>query len=401
MTSGSGRKRLRILVLTKVFPNARQPFAAAFNRQQFAALAQRSDLQVVVPVQWFPGAARLGDRTLAGKLARVPGYDWIDGMFVRFPRVLHLPRIDYPAAAGLYVASLLPLIRRLAERVDVILGSFVYPDGVAAVWMAGLLGIPSVVYALGSDLNVAPDIPGVPAMLRWTLPRARRVVAVSRDLADRSVALGAPRDRVVVIPNGVDRSIFQPRSRDAARRELGRPTGGRSILFVGRLERAKGIEELLAAFATLAAEDETLELVLVGDGALRARCEQEAAARPGRILVAGERPLTEVSRFMAAADLLVLPSWQEGTPNVILEALASGRPVVATRTGGIPDLLCAPELGELCPPRDVAALRAALRRVLGERHDPDAIAARGTVSWAESAARLLEVLEAAAAERGQ
>jgi glycosyltransferase involved in cell wall biosynthesis len=384
-----------VLALTKVFPNPVQPLGAAFNRQQFACLARRADVQVVVPVQWFPGAERLGPRTEAGKLARVPDFDWVDGLFVRYPRVFHLPRIDYPVAAGLYLASLLPLFRRLARQADVVLGSFVYPDGVAAVWMARLLGLPSVLYALGSDVNVAAQIPGVPAQLRWTLPQARRIVAVSRDLADRTIALGARPEQLVVIPNGVDRSIFRPQGKEQARRELGLPVEGRFILFVGRLEKAKGLDELIAAFAELSAQDPSCKLLIVGDGALRARCDQAAVDLAGKVVVAGGRPLSEVSRWMTAADLLALPSWHEGTPNVILEALASGRPVVASRTGGIPDLVTGPELGALHPPRDVAALAAALRKVLDDRHDPDAIASRGTVSWQESADQLHEILRSA------
>jgi teichuronic acid biosynthesis glycosyltransferase TuaC len=389
-------RRLRVVALTKVFPNPVQPLGAAFNRQQFAALARRADLRVVVPVQWYPGAARFGKRTDAGKLASVPDYDWVDGLFVRYPRIFHLPRIDYPVAAGLYVASLFPLMRRLCRDADVVLGSFLYPDGLAAAWMARMLGVPSVLYALGSDVNVAAQIPGVPAQLRWTLPQVNKIVAVSHDLAEKTVALGARPDQLVVIPNGVDRSIFHPQSRAAARRELGQPVEGRWILFVGRLERAKGLEELLSAFVTLAAEDWSCKLVIVGDGAMRARCDQAAAQLPGRILVSGGRPLSEVSRWMAAADLLVLPSWNEGTPNVILEALASGRPVVASRTGGIPALLDAPQLGELFPPRDIPALTAALRRVAQGQHDPDAISSRGSVSWQESADQLHDVLASAA-----
>ena len=105
----------------------------------------------------------------------------------------------------------------------------------------------------------------------------------------------------------------------------------------------------------MAATDAQVKLVLVGDGSLRGRCEQQAAALPGRIIVAGGRPLDEVGRWVAAADLLTLPSWNEGTPNVVLEALASGRPVVATRVGGIPAVIDGPRLGELVEPHDVPA----------------------------------------------
>jgi teichuronic acid biosynthesis glycosyltransferase TuaC len=392
--------RPRVLILTKVFPNQGEPLAAAFNRQQFAALARMADVEVLAPVQWFPGAAALGERTGAGRRARLPDYEWTDGLFVRHPRVFHLPRIDYSAAAALYVASLYPLVRRLRGRFDVILGSFVYPDGIAATWMARLLRLPSVIYALGSDINVAPKIPGVTAQLAYTLPRASRIVAVSRDLAEKTIALGAPRERTVLVPNGVDRSLFFPRDRLAARRALGQPESGRLILYVGRVEPAKGILELLRAFTRLAAEPQIsdVRLAIVGDGSLRAECQAAAATLGGRVLVVGGRPLEEVSSWVAAADLLTLPSHNEGTPNVVLEALAAGRKVVATTVGGIPDLVTSLALGVLVPPRDDVALGEALRRVLAEPGDPAEISAAGPVTWEESARQLCEVLRAAIAD---
>jgi teichuronic acid biosynthesis glycosyltransferase TuaC len=395
----SSSSRLRVLILTKVFPNALQPLAAAFNRQQFAALAQLADVEVVAPIQWFPGAALLGNRIEAGRLASLPDTETIDGLLVHHPRVFHLPRVDYSFAAGFYVASLMPLLRRLRSRFDVVLGSFIYPDALAATWMARLLRAPAVMMALGSDVNVLTDIPGVRTMLRLTFPRASRVVTVSRDLAAKVTDLGAPAQRVVMVPNGVDRSLFQPRNRAEARQALGHPPEGKWIVYVGRLEPAKGIDELLAAFSRLARPD--LRMALVGDGSLRARCQQAAAADP-RILVPGGRPLGEVGRWMAAADVVTLPSWREGTPNVILEALASGRPVVATRVGGIPDVVERSGLdglmGELVAPRDAGALTMALARVLDRDHDPQAIAAAGPISWTESARQLHAVLEAAVRE---
>src|SRR5690349_9476019 len=89
-TPRAGEKRLRVLILTKVFPSAIEPVAAAFNRQQFAALSRFADIELLVPVQWFPGAELAGPRTGAGKLARLPSFEWTDGLFVRHPRVFHL-----------------------------------------------------------------------------------------------------------------------------------------------------------------------------------------------------------------------------------------------------------------------------------------------------------------------
>jgi teichuronic acid biosynthesis glycosyltransferase TuaC len=390
-------RRLRVLVVTKVFPNPKEPHMAAFNRQQLGALGRMAEVDVWAVLPWFPGAGLANGRTRAGLLQDVPAFTWTDGLFVRHPRVLHLPRIDYSFAPALYVASLWPAVRKLRGRVDVVLGSFAYPDGIAAVALARMLGVPSVVGVLGSDLNQMPAIPGVTAMLRLAFARASRVVAVSRALAAKAISLGAPADRVAVVPNGVDPAIFFPQDRAAARADLGLDPAGKWIVFVGRLETAKGVDDLLAAFAALAADTPHARLALVGDGARRARCEEAAAGSGGRILVAGARPLSEVARWLAASDLLALPSWAEGTPNVVLEALASGRRVVATAVGGIPDVVNGADLGELVPPRDPPALAEALRRGLQQPYEPAVIAGRATVTWDESAARLLAELETAAA----
>jgi teichuronic acid biosynthesis glycosyltransferase TuaC len=396
--------RLRILILTKVFPNAAEPLAAAFHRQQFGALARQPgvEVEVVAPVPWFPGAAHTGARTGAGRLHAVPQFEWIEGLFVRHPRVFHLPRIDYAAAAVLYEVCLSPLLRRWRGRFDVVLGAFAYPDGVAAVALARRLGIPAVIAALGSDINVTSQLRGVGGQLGRALARASRVVAVSRDLADRTVALGARPERVSMVPNGVDAALFHVRDRSSARQHLGRGDDRAPwILFVGRLEASKGVLDLLHAWTTVAAARSDAKLVLVGDGSMRAACEQAALVHPGRLLLPGARPLDEVAQWMAAADLVTLPSHAEGTPNVVLEALASGRKVVATRVGGLVDLIDAPVLGQLTAPHDPAALAAALLRGLDDPGDATAIAAAAaarTISWEQSAAELRAVLEAARGE---
>ncbi|HUH05905.1 MAG TPA: glycosyltransferase, partial [Kofleriaceae bacterium] len=121
---------------------------------------------------------------------------------------------------------------------------------------------------------------------------------------------------------------------------------------------------------------------------------------PGRVVVAGGRPLDEIPRWMAACDVLALPSWNEGTPNAVLEALACGRRVVATRVGGVPDVVDAPELGELVEARDPPALAAALGRAASQLYDPAEVARRGARGdWDQSAARLYEVLVGAAHAR--
>jgi glycosyltransferase involved in cell wall biosynthesis len=390
---------MRVLVITKIFPNALEPLSSPFNRQQFAALGRLCDVEVLASIPWFPGARAFARWSAAGRLVGVPSRDVIDGLAVQHPRFLFLPRYGHALSGALYAASLAPAVLRYRGRVDVVLGSWAYPDGAAAVALAALLAVPAVVKLHGSDINVVARLRGPRRQLRWALPRARRVVAVSRALADEVVALGVARDRVAVVTNGIDPELFHPRDRAASRAAMGLAPDGKLLLYVGRLERAKGVIDLLDAFARLAPRRSDLRLALVGDGSARAECEERAARLGDQVKVLGARPLAEVPLWLGACDLLTLPSWNEGTPNVLLEALACGRPVVATRVGGIPDVVSAPPLGELVPARDPAALAAALERVADGSHDAPAIAQLGARGgWADSAARLLAVLEAAVAD---
>lgn len=391
--------RLRVLVVTKIFPNAEEPLSSPFNRQQFAALGRRCDVEVLATIPWFPGARIFRRWSAAGRLTGVPARDVIDCLAVRHPRFLFLPRVGHALAGALYAASLAPLVLASYRSVDVVLGSWAYPDGVAAVALAAMLGVPSVVKLHGSDLNVVAAMAGPRLNLRWALPRAARVVAVSRALAEAAERLGVSPARIEVVGNGVDPDLFHPADRARARAELGLPSDGKLLLYVGRLERGKGVLDLLSAFARMAPAHPDFRLALVGEGAAGDECRRRAAMLGAQVLVAGARPLAEVPRWMAASDLVTLPSWNEGSPNAVLEALSCGRPVVASRVGGVPELIDSPSLGELVPARDPAALAEALVRV-AHGHFPAAdIAARARGSWDESADRLHDVLRRAAGER--
>jgi len=387
-----------VLVITRIFPNALEPLSSPFNRQQFAALGRLCNVEVMATIPWFPGSGLLGDRSKTGARRAVPARDRIDGLEVVHPRVLYVPRFGAGLSAALEVASLARAVIARRHDVDVVLGSWAYPDGVAAVALARAIGVPAVIKAHGSDLNVLSSMRGPRANLALGLPRAARVVTVSRALGDKAVALGADRGRVVVVPNGSDASLFRVRDQNAARRSLGWTVDGPMVLFCGRIEREKGVFELLDAFAEIKDAEPRLSLVLLGEGA--AMAEAVALARPfgDRVRFLGARPLAEVPEWMAASSIVTLPSYNEGSPNVVREALACGRPVVATSVGGIPELLSSSDLGEMVAPRDAGALAQALLRATRRSFDPVRIAAASGGSWEDSAATLLAVLEAARRE---
>ena len=191
---------------------------------------------------------------------------------------------------------------------------------------------------------------------------------------------------------------FRVRDRAECRAAVGSPGDDQQwVLFIGRLEREKGVFDLLHAMAQVASHKARVRLVLVGDGVDRAACQ--AFVRENRIpaFFAGARLPAEVPLWIGASDLLALPSWAEGTPNVILEALASGRRVVASDVGGIPDVVNHSVLGELVPPQSPGELARALLRVLGASYDPAEVRERAPVrTWEQSARALHQVLVQAA-----
>lgn len=386
---------MRVLAITKLFPNRADPMSAPFNRQQLAALSSLCSVNVWATIPWFPGRSGRPNGAPA-----IPKRDTVAGIEVEHPRTLYIPRVLRSLSAFLYAASILPRALKLEPRPDVVLGSWAYPDGCAAIAVAWAMGAPAVVKVHGSDLNVLGKMPGPRAIMRALLPRAAAVVAVSRPLAQKLAELGVPQERIHTVDNGVDGEQFFVRDRQAARAMLGLEPDGKVLVYVGNLKRTKGIRDLCAAYATARRAVPDLRLAIVGDGPEREHCRQLAAKHPRAVIVAGAWPHEQIPLWLAAADALVLPSWNEGTPNVVLEALACGRRVVATRVGGTPDLVTSPKLGDLCEARNPDALAIAMIRAACTEYEPVRVATMGSRGdWQKSAAALYRVLAHAARQR--
>jgi glycosyltransferase involved in cell wall biosynthesis len=280
---------------------------------------------------------------------------------------------------GYALSSFACVARQLiARRPDCVLCHWVLPTGPATALAAAILRVPLVLVAHGSDINTYARRSGFfRALVRWTLLRARRVLAVSRVLEDTLVVdFDLPPTRVGWLPMGVDGSLFlRPRGnpkteRRDARRTLGLEVERRTVLFVGDLVTAKGVKELLAAWRLLEKRGVDAQLVLAGDGPLRIDTTTKNGNRAPRFI--GRVNQGDLARWYRAADLVVLPSHGEGMPVSLMEALQCGVPVVATTVGGIPELLEHGRLGRLVPPGDSAALA----RGLGELLTDDALRAK-------------------------
>jgi glycosyltransferase involved in cell wall biosynthesis len=384
---------MRVVVVTKIFPSSLEPLSAPFNRHQLGELARCCDVEVLAAIPHVPFARALSVPERAARLARLPVRERVHGVDVTYVRQLYVPRVGLSVAVPLYLASLRPHRDRLLAA-DVILATWAYPDGCASVLAAHALGKPCAVKVHGTDVNVVLRSGAARRIAARVLPGADALVAVSRPLADELVQLGVARERVHRVANGVDSSMFFPRDRAEERASLDVPADARVVLFVGRVEPQKGIAELVDAFERVRRRVPNTMLVLVGDCAPRSAVLARVARWGASVRLLGPLPQQSVASWMGACDVLALPSWAEGTPNVVLEALASGRPVVATRVGGIPDVLNDDRAGLLVPPRDVRSLADALVSALHAAWDENAVRACGPRSWQDSAAALREVLDA-------
>ena len=374
---------MRVLVYTMLFPNAAEPHHGVFVKERLRHFRDRWDvpMTVVAPTVLTPPF-----RTLARweGYRRIPREEVVDGFRVVHPRYPNPPFDAWRAramACGVGRA-LVAHARRFAPTV--LDAHYGYPDAVAA-WrlrprLEAALGrrLPLVVTLRGTDVNLLPEQPAVRAQIRAMLAGVDHVICVADAPREVALGLGAPPARTTTLRNGVDLERFSPGDRAAARVRVGLPAGGRVILCVGHLIARKGQHVLIEAFArAFGGGSDAPLLVCVGEGperaALLARARRlgvEARLRlPGWI---GPDALVDWYR---AADASVLASLREGWPNVVLESLASGTPIVATRVWGTPEILVGCAAGALCEPT-VEGLATALSAL-------DRLDAGSARPWAE------------------
>jgi glycosyltransferase involved in cell wall biosynthesis len=337
---------LQILTFTTLYPSRIRPQHGIFVETRLRKLVESGSVaaRVMAPSPWFPLASpRFGRYSL---FAQQPREEVRCGLHIDRPRYLQLPKIGMSAAPFAIFRAVLPILRRQLRSgrdFDLIDAHYFYPDGVAAVLLGRALGRPVVVTARGSDLNIIAEYAIPRSWIRWSTRRADGLIAVSRGLSQRLAGLGVAEERVRVLRNGVDLGLFRPADRAASRRALSltRPT----LLAVGNLVGLKRHRMMVEALVGLPAVD----LVIVGEGPERTAIEALAQERrvADRVRLLGHIPQDRLPEIYSAADLLVLVSTHEGWPNVLLESMACGTPVIVSDIDGIADIVAAPEAGRI------------------------------------------------------
>ncbi|NHZ43603.1 glycosyltransferase family 4 protein [Massilia aquatica] len=337
---------MKILTFTTLFPNQVKPNHAIFveTRLRHLVASGQVEARVVAPVPWFPFTGkRFGQY---GDFARVPAVEERFGLPVLHPRYPVIPKIGMNLAPALLANAARATVGRMLDEgfdFDLIDAHYFYPDGVAAVKLGKHFNKPVVITARGSDISLIPNFAKPRKMIQWAAANAAAVITVCDALKTELVQLGADPATITPLRNGVDLQRFHQGDRAGLRRELG--LGGFTLLSVGHLVELKGHDLAIGALAHLPG----VTLLIAGSGVELARLQ--ALARElkveERVRFLGAVPQPELPRYYGAADALVLASSREGWANVLLESMACGTPVVASRVWGTPEVVAAPAAGVL------------------------------------------------------
>lgn len=366
---------MRVLTFTSLFPNSVAPSHGIFVYRRVEATARVAGLEeeIIAPIPYSPRWIR-SERWK--KLAGVPRVESISGLRVHHPRYPLLPKISMQMHGLLMYLGVRKLALRLHQQrpFDCIDAHYVYPDGFAAVMLGKLLGIPVVVSARGTDINVFPSFGTIRPLILWTLRNSSGIIAVSEALKLRMIELGIPEEKIRFIGNGVEAGLFGVRDRKEARHWLGLPEDARILVSVASLRESKGHQHVITALARIAPLHPELKLYIVGEGEYRGRIERQIKelGLNQRVVLIGNRRNEEMPLWFNAADASILASSQEGWPNVILESLACGTPVIGTAVGQIPEILQSGDLGILTR-QDSQAIASAIEGALSRTWDRETL----------------------------
>ena len=368
---------MKILTYTTLFPNEVYPQHGVFIENRLRQIVETGEVSadVIAPVPWFPFKQDVFGHY--GSLARIENSGKRFDLSIQHPRFLTIPKIGMHLAPELLYRGTVTRVKRSVEETGAVLidAHYFYPDGVAAAKIGRALGLPVVVSARGSDINLISQYERPRTRIVDAARGCAAIIAVSQALKERMIEIGIDADRIHVLRNGVDLEVFSPISHEIAREVTGikRPT----MVAVGNVLSSKGQDIAIRALTLV----QNLDLVIVGTGA-DVPIFQKLAIDLGiadRVRFVGSVPQAELRNWFSASELSVLASMREGSPNVVLESIACGTPVVANDIGGASEIITSPDAGRLMSARTPEALAAAIEDLRASPPDRKA-----TRAWAEN-----------------
>ncbi|TYS59954.1 glycosyltransferase family 4 protein [Sutcliffiella horikoshii] len=326
---------MKVLFITTAYPSDHLPGAGVFHQTQAESIRDLGvDIEVVAPVPYSPKVLSRVSQKYKNYKKFPQGYEW-NGIKIHRPRFVAIPgQLKWAQPHKRFAKAIQRYIEDQGIKFDIIHAHFAMPSGGAAAILSNTYKKPYVLTLHGSDVNVYPQYSNS-AMnaFKFAVKNAGTVTAVSGALADKTQKLTGVKPEV--LPIGVNMERFSgtdisEEEKISLRKHLNLPEDKKLLLFVGRIMNEKGIREMVSAIEQL---DDRFRLVLVGDGPLKSELEGKE-----KIILTGQVANERVKDYLRAADIFLLPSYREGMPTVIIEALALKVPVLSSNVGGIPEL---------------------------------------------------------------
>lgn len=397
-------KKIRVLVLSHMYPRKTAPISGIFIHQQMKALLKEGcQIKVISPVPYAPRIFWTNPRRKG--YGQTPLFDLFEGIPVYHPRYICAP------GKWFHGISCYTLYQGINKFVSSMMKKFqphilhthtATPDGYTGLILRRKYNISLVCSFRGSDINIYPKYDRLISHLtKKVISEADQIITVSNALKRVTETIAKPKKEIRVIYNGCDfkKFIFKSTSKSMVRKKLGISSGSKVLIFIGNLTKTKGIYELTEAFVRLSNQNSNLHLIIIGDGPgrllLKKRLFQVGLQKKMHLM--GKRPHSEIPHLLNASNIFVLPTHYEGLPNVVLEAMACSKSVVATRVGGIPEIVKNGKTGFLAKPKDVDSLVEAIDFLLSHPGEAKKIGERArklvleNYTWEKSAEKTIKV----------
>ncbi|NOR68345.1 MAG: glycosyltransferase [Methylomarinum sp.] len=369
----------KLIVFSSLFPSNKRPNAGLFIRERMFRVGKQLPIIVISPVPWFPfqGVIRYWKPYFRPQPAM---YEEQQGIKVYFPRFLSIPGFLKNWDGFFMAVGSWSLLRKLKKQqnFNLIDAHFAYPDGYAATLLGKWFKVPVTITLRGTEVPLS-KFPSRRCRMMIALKNATKVFSVSNSLKDHVVALGANKDKIEVVGNGIDISKFYPIDKSIARDKLDIPQSVKVMVSVGALVDRKGFHRVIEVMPALVDKFPNLILLIIGgdspEGGIRETLESQVQRLNLQKYVRflGTIAAEELKTPLSAADVFVLATANEGWANVFLEAMACGLPVITTDVGGNQEVVKGDHLGAIVPFGKPNALEMALIKALERQWKNEAI----------------------------
>jgi len=364
-------KKIKVLILSSMYPRNSNSVSGIFIHQQIKNLSKIGcQIRVISPIPFSPLIFQNNPKRKG--YAETPLFDLIENIPIYYPRYLRFPGKWFHCLScySMYLG-----IRKITKKIiedfkpNILHVHTATPMGPVGLFLKKKFNIPLICSLRGSDINTYPHYNWL--TLRQTkgvISKTDQLITVSKALKKEVEKIAIPKHKIQVIYNGCDLEKFRPKQtlRIITRKKLNIPENSDVLIFVGGLKKEKGVNELIESFISLSNKNPNLYLIIIGDGSQKSFLIQKIsqAKLENKCHLISQQPHHKIPDLLNASDILILPTYNEGLPNVVIEAMACSLPVITTRVGGIPELIKNGKTGILIDKKDILSLKKSILKLI-------------------------------------